>query len=39
MASSGVMRLALTNVSKKVNKNSNKALAEEIKRVAKGKKK
>lgn len=39
MASSGVMRLALANVSKKVTKNSNKALAQEIKRVASGKKK
>lgn len=39
MASSGVMRLALSNVSKKAGKNSNKTLAEEIKKVAKGKKK
>jgi hypothetical protein len=39
MASSGVMRLALAAVSKKASKDSIKRLPEEIKRVAKGKKK
>jgi len=39
MAGSGVARLALAAVSKKAGKDSIKRLSEEIKRVAKGKKK